>query len=149
MAANQRGAISGRWYITTWASTPGRRSFLPFYAEAQCERRRDADSPANVLLERENPAGLLASLPTGEINRVVTTQLPAAATTAACQPRHMHNTPTASLEYGCGGVLLSEYAINNHFLPRFPFSLLISLYLEENRAPFCRPARCCQTSPLF
>lgn len=64
------------------------------------------DSPANVLLARENPAGRRASRTTGEINRAVTTQLPAAATTAARQPRQMHSTPTSSVQYGRGWVFL-------------------------------------------
>lgn len=102
--ANQRGEIirftgTLQQWLTHLDSVP----FFPFYGEAKCGRRAVTlpDSPENVLLVDENTAGSLTSLTAGEINRVATTQLPTAATTAVCQPRQMHKRRTSSVEYGC------------------------------------------------
>lgn len=101
--ANQRGEIIWRsgtlqHRLTHLDSAP----FFLLYAEAKCGQWAVTlpDSPENVLLEDENTAGSLTSLTAGEINRVATTQLPTAVTTAVCQPRQMHKRRT-SFEYGC------------------------------------------------
>lgn len=57
-----------------------------------------SDGPENVLSVHEDTAGSHANLTAGEINRLLTTQLPAAATTAACQPRQMHDSHISSTD---------------------------------------------------
>lgn len=90
------------------------------------------DSPGDVLWVHVNTAGSLASLTAGEINGVVTTQLPAAATTAAaCQPRQMHNTPFSSVQYVLG-FFSAEYITYNNSILHFFFLFVFFIYLEVN-----------------
>lgn len=79
--------------------TPG-ECCCPLYTEAKCEwwAVTVSDGPENVLSVHEDTAGSHANLTAGEINRLLTTQLPAAATTAACQPRQMHDSHISSTD---------------------------------------------------
>lgn len=150
--ANQRGEIirftgTLRQWLTHLDSVP----FFLFYGEAKCGRWAVTlpDSPENVLLVDENTAGSLTSLTAGEINRVATTQLPTAATTAVCQPRQMHKRrPHPSNMVVALAFFVGIY--NTQSFHSMSFVLFWIFFILKKISIVRNPARWnCQTSPLW